>query len=115
MSLSYKHVPDHFKTQEMCYKAVWEDSSSLQHVPDWFVTKEELYMEHDDYYDDDGDHWDDDDDEDKFFEWYDGYKKWKAQKVQIKKELMRVAWHPSRWWNWCVPEDGKKETEKFLA
>ena len=114
MSLSYKHVPDHFKTQEMCYKAVWEDSSSLRHVPDWFVTKEELYMEHDDYYDDDGGHWDDDD-EDKFFEWYDGYKKWKAQKVQIKKELMRVAWHPSRWWNWCVPEDGKKEREKFLA
>ena len=114
MSLSYKHVPDHFKTQEMCYKAVWEDSSSLRHVPDWFVTKEELYMEHDDYYDDDGGHWDDDD-EDKFFEWYDGYKKWKAQKVQIKKELMPVAWHPSRWWNWCVPEDGKKETEKFLA
>ena len=34
-------------------------------------------------------------------------KKRKAQKVQIKKELMPVAWHPSRWWDWCVPEDGK--------
>ena len=63
MSLSYQHVPDHFKTQEMCYKTVWEDSSSLQYVPDWFVTKEELYLEHDDYYDDDGGHWDDDDDD----------------------------------------------------
>ena len=36
-------------------------------------------MWHDDYCDDDGDHWnDDDDDEDKYFEWYDGYKKRKA-------------------------------------
>ena len=34
-------------------------------------------MWHDDYYDD-GRHWDDDDDddgEDKFCQWYDGYKK----------------------------------------
>ena len=34
-------------------------------------------MWHDDYCDDDGDHWNDDD-EDKYFEWYDGYKKRKA-------------------------------------
>ena len=39
----------------------------------------------------------------------------KAQKPQVKKELMRVAWHPSRWWDWCVPEDEKKETEKLWA
>ena len=26
---------------------------------------------------------------------------------------MRVAWHPSWWWNWCVPEDEKKVTEKL--
>ena len=24
---------------------------------------------------------------------------------------MPVAWHPDRWWNWCVPEDEKKELE----
>ena len=24
---------------------------------------------------------------------------------------MRIAWNPSRWWDWCVPEDEKKETE----
>ena len=35
-------------------------------------------MWHDDYCDDDGDHWNDDDDEDKYFEWYNGYKKRKA-------------------------------------
>ena len=66
-------------------------------------------MWHDGYYYDDGGHWDDDD-EDKFFEWYDGYKKRKAQKVSIKKGLLPIAWHPSRWWNWCVPEDEEKET-----
>ena len=25
---------------------------------------------------------------------------------------MPVAWHPSRWWDWCMSEDQKKETEK---
>ena len=69
-------------------------------------------MWHDGYYYDDGGHWDDDD-EDKFFEWYDGYKKRKAQKVSIKKGLLPIARHPSRWWNWCVPEDEEKETEKL--
>ena len=50
-------------------------------------------MWQDDYYDDDGDHQDDD----KFFEWYDGYKKRKAQKVKIKEELLPIIWHPSRY------------------
>ena len=53
-------------------------------------------MWYDDYYDDDGGHWDNDDNKDKFFEWYDGYKKRKPQKTKIKKELMPIAWHPSR-------------------
>ena len=42
-------------------------------------------------------------------------KKQKTQKAQIKKELMPIAWHPSRHWDWCMPEDEKKETEKLLA
>ena len=21
---------------------------------------------------------------------------------------MTIAWHPSKWWDWCVPEDEKK-------
>ena len=37
----------------------------------------------------------------------------KAQKAKIKEELMSVTWNPTRWWNWCVPEDEKKETEKL--
>ena len=73
-------------------------------------------MWHDDYFDDVGGHWnDDDDDEDNFFFCYDGYKKRKAQKAKVKKELMPTAWHPSRYWVWCVPEDEKQETEKLWA
>ena len=40
-------------------------------------------------------------------------KKQKAQKAKIKEELLPIAWHPSRWWNWCVSEDEKKEREKL--
>ena len=89
-----------------------DDSSSLQFVPDWFVTREGVDVWYDDNYDDDGGHWDDDDDEDKFFEWYNGYKKRKAQKAKIKKELMPIAWHPSRYWDWCMSGDEKQEIEK---
>ena len=71
-------------------------------------------MWHDDYYDDDGGHWDDDD-EDKVFEWYDGYKKRKAQKAKIEKELMPIVWHLSRWLNWCIPEDEKKRDRKSMG
>ena len=28
---------------------------------------------------------------------------------KISKELMPIAWHPERWWNFCLPEDEKKE------
>ena len=24
---------------------------------------------------------------------------------KISEKLMPVAWHPNRWWNFCVPED----------
>ena len=43
------------------------------------------------------------------------HQKRKAQKAQIKKELMPTAWHPSRWWDWCVPNDEKQGTEKLWA
>ena len=45
---------------------------------------------------------------------YDGYEKRKAQKASIKKDLMPIAWHPSKWWDWCVPENEKRETENFF-
>ena len=67
-----------------------DDSSSLRFVPDWLVIREGVHMWYDDYYDGDGDYWVTGGN-DKFFEWYDGYKKPKAQEAQIKKELMHTA------------------------
>ena len=92
-------VPDYFETQKICDKAVKGDLYLLLLVPDWFVTQKQLKIWHDD---------DEYCDDDEFVEWYNRYKKRKAQKIQIKKELMPIAWHPSSWWNWCVPEDEKK-------
>ena len=37
----------------------------------------------------------------------------KPQKAKIKEELLPIAWHPSRCWDWCIPKDKKKETEKL--
>ena len=45
----------------------------------------------------------------EFIKWYDGYKKRKAQKAQIKEEFLLIAWHPYRVMDWCVSEDEKKE------
>ena len=96
-------VPDYRKSEKMCDKVVWEHPSSLQYVPDLFVTQEQVksWHDNDNFYDDN-----------KIIEWYyKGHQKRKVQKAQIKKELMPITWHPSRWWDWCVPEDEKKETE----
>ena len=83
----------------MCDNIVKDDTSSLQFVPDWFVTQEPIDV----WYDDD--YWYHDD---KMIEWYNGYKKQKVQKAQIKKELMPIAWHPDRVMDWCMPEDKKR-------
>ena len=102
-----EQVPDHFKSQEMCEKTVGLDPWLLGDVPDWFVTQsEQLKIWHDDgaYYDDD-----------ELDKWFDGCQKCKAQKAQIEDELMPIAWNPSRWWDWCMSEDEKKETEKLWA
>ena len=81
------HFPDRFKTQEMCNKAVRYNLFSLRFVPDWFVTHQQIDV----WYDDDYVY-----NDNEMIRWYDGYKKRKFQKAQIKKELMTNAWHPSR-------------------
>ena len=91
-------VPDHLKTQKMCDKAVGSDSYSLQFVPDWFVIEQQIKIWHD------NDDWHDDD---ELIEWYDGYKKRKAQKAKIKEELLPIVWHPDRVKDWCMSEDEK--------
>ena len=37
--LTMPFVPDHLKTQEMCYEAVDKDPWNLVYVPDWFKTQ----------------------------------------------------------------------------
>ena len=89
-------VPDQYKTQEMCNEAIQSEPEILEFVPDYFVTQEmEEFI-----------------DDDELITWY---KQRKAQKAQIKEELMPVAWHPDRWWDWCVPEDEKKELENIFT
>ena len=51
--------------------------------------------------------------DEKFFEWYDGNKKHRAQKAQMKEELMPIAWNPSRWWDWCVLRRRKSRQKIF--
>ena len=64
---SLEYIPDDYKTQEMCKKAVEADSCLLKFVPVHLRTH-----------------------------CFKVVKKRKAQKAKIKEELMRVAWHPSR-------------------
>ena len=91
-----------------------DDPPFLGYISDWFDTREWVCICYNgsEYCDDDDDY---DDDDDDFFKWYDGYKKRKAQKASIKEDLMPIAWHPSRWWDWCVPEDEKGSVENLWA
>ena len=43
--------------------------------------------------------------------WYIKFEKLKELKKELSEELMLVAWHPSRWWDWCMSEDEKKEID----
>ena len=36
-----------------------------------------------------------------------------APKKKIYEKLLPVAWHPTRWWDWCVPENVKKKTTEI--
>ena len=105
-SLLLRYVLDQYKAREVCEKAFGKDSSSLGNFPEWFVIWEWVCM----WYDE-SDYWPDD--ENDFFKWYESYKKRKAGKAKIKEELMPFACHPSRWWDWCMPEDGKNDAEKI--
>ena len=106
VSWSLAYVPDHFKTQQMCERAVEKDLCLPEYVPNWFVTQGQIKSWHDD---------DEYCNDNRMIEWFDSYKKRKAQKASIKEELLPIAWHPSRYWDWCMSENEKKETEKLWA
>ena len=68
----------------------------MQFVSDWFVSQQQLDV----WYDDD--YWYHND---EVIEWYDEYKKRKAQKTKIKEELMPIAWYLDRVMDWCMSEN----------
>ena len=41
-------------------------------------------------------------------------KKRKKLKKELSEELRPVAWHPSKWWDWCMSEDEKKEIDPMF-
>ena len=47
--------------------------------------------------------------------WHIKFEKRKELKRKISEELMPVAWHPNRWWNFYMPENEKKEIEPILT
>ena len=83
----------------MCDKTVRDYLFSLQFVPDVFVTQQQI----DKWYDNDYVY-----DDNEMIEWYEDYKKRKAQKAKIKEELLPIAWYPDREKDWCMPGDGKR-------
>ena len=46
--------------------------------------------------------------------WHIKSEKRKELKKMISEELMSVAWHPKRWWHFCVPDDEKKKQNPFF-
>ena len=92
------YVPDYLKTQKVCNNVVQRDPFSLHFVSDWFLKQQDINL------------WNDDNNycnDSELIEWYNKYKKWKAQKAKIKKELFLIAWHPDHVIDWCMPEDGR--------
>ena len=43
--------------------------------------------------------------------WHINFEKRKALKKELCEELMPIAWHRSRWWDWCMSEDEKNEID----
>ena len=45
----------------------------------------------------------------RLMSWYRRYKLCESCKKDMIKELIPVAWHPTRWWDWLMPEDEERE------
>ena len=41
------------------------------------------------------------------------FKQRKVFKIEINKELMSVAWPSTRWWDWCLLENEKRNLTIF--
>ena len=97
--LKFEYIPDRLKTQEMCSDK-FHFSDEVDDIPDWFITLEMIGIFSRpccagcDF---------------EFDDWFNGYKERKAQKAQIRDELMPIAWHPDRVIDWCFDEEEKKD------
>ena len=47
--------------------------------------------------------------------WHIKFGKPKAFKKELNEELMLIAWHPRRWWNFCISENEKKEIKPIFT
>ena len=93
----------------MCIRAFKMDPWQLTDIPDWFVVLQEMWCENRDWFVVLQEMWCEDfDDTNYLIRWRNAYKKRKAQKAKVKEELLPVAWHPSKWWGWCVSNDEKR-------
>ena len=50
----------------------------------------------------------------RLLDWYIKFRKRTELKKELSEELMAVAWHPDRWWVWCMSEDEKKEIDPMF-
>ena len=123
--LALKFVPDRFVTSKMIKKLddAWfanynilffdEDPGSFTFSSDEMGI---LSVHHDKINLDDV-NFDEDDPETiihvRLMSWHNRYKQCKSCKKDISKGLM--PWHPKRWYNWCMPHDGKKEIESICT
>ena len=97
-----EHVPNNLKIQKMCNEAVRRGLWNLRHVSDSFVTQQQIKIWHGDtYYCND----------DRLIRCCHDYQKRKAQKASIKKEILPIACHPSRYWD----QKMKKGTQKHCG
>ena len=41
--------------------------------------------------------------------WYNKYKQHESWKKDTSKEITLVSYHPTRWWDWCMPKYEKNK------
>ena len=51
----------------------------------------------------------------KSLAWHNKFEKRKEFKENLSEELMPVAWHPAKLWDWCLSEDEKKGVQSTFT
>ena len=51
----------------------------------------------------------------RLFAWHIKFEKCETLKIMISEELMPIAWHPERWWNFCMSGDEEKEIKPICT